>query len=44
LLYIDGLLRRSFKVRNVTLGLTPGHCPLLGHLKDEDVRVVFNNK
>lgn len=31
LLDVDSLLGRSFKVRNVALGLTPCHCSFLGH-------------
>lgn len=33
LLDIDGLLGRGLKVRDVTLGLAPGHRPLLGDLR-----------
>jgi hypothetical protein len=32
LLDIDGLLRGSLKVGDVTLGLAPGHCTFLGNL------------
>ena len=32
LLNVDGLLGRGLKVRDVPLGLTPRHCPLLRHL------------
>ena len=32
LLDIDGLLRGGFKVGDVALGLTPGHCAFLGDL------------
>lgn len=32
LLDIDGLLRGSLKVGNITLGLTPGHCAFLSDL------------